>query len=163
MDKHSELDQASGAFCEICLEFNGERTHVYGFCTDCKEYLCRSCCDYHCRPKPSRDHILVYKTDMPDLDQAVKALSLTGYQCPKMCETHPDMPVVLYCDIHAKQICTLCASIMHMSCKTRDIHGTESRFLSKLKVERIFSELDQVLEASRDNKVTAENLTIQNE
>jgi hypothetical protein len=29
MDRPAKLHQDSGAFCEICLEFNGERTHVY--------------------------------------------------------------------------------------------------------------------------------------
>ncbi|XP_060575627.1 E3 ubiquitin-protein ligase TRIM33-like [Ruditapes philippinarum] len=163
MDRPAKLHQDSGAYCEICLEFNGERTHVYGFCTDCKEYLCKSCCEYHCRPKPSRDHQLVYKTDMPDPDHAVKTLSLSGYQCPKMCETHPDMPVLLYCDAHMKQICTLCASIMHVSCNTRAINSTETRFLSNLKVERTFSEIDQILTTCKTNTETAENLSLKNE
>ncbi|XP_045212223.2 E3 ubiquitin-protein ligase TRIM33-like [Mercenaria mercenaria] len=153
----------SGVFCEICLEFNGEHTDVYGFCTNCKEYLCKNCCDYHCKPKPSRDHKLVYKADMPELDDAVKTQSLSGFHCPRMCETHPDMPAFLKCDNHKKQICTLCASIMHMSCKTQEIQNTETRFLSKLKLERTFTDIDEVITTSNGNIEAAKLLSAKNE
>lgn len=152
-----------GLFCEICLEFSGERVHVYGYCTDCREYLCKHCSEYHCKPKPSRNHNLVYKSDIPELEDGANSCVVQGFVCPKPCETHPDMPVLQYCDFHKKQICSLCASIIHMSCETEDIMKTETRFLSNRKLERTFAVLDKVLATSGKNMKTAKDLSLQND
>lgn len=153
----------NGVFCEICLEFNGEHVDVYGYCTDCREYLCKDCCEYHCKPKPLRDHKLVYKADMPELSKDFKAQSLTGYICPKMCEAHPDMPILVYCQIHRKQICKLCASMIHKTCEKDDKCAKETRFLSNLKLERTLSAIDEVQKMSNTNLAAVKHFSSQNE
>ena len=93
--------------CHPC-SLDGNQVAVYGFCTECIEYLCRDCHKDHKKFKKTHLHTVLIGKDLP-LDISVfERIANISY-----CSTHPKQILQFKCINHEVFVCSICAITNH--------------------------------------------------
>lgn len=148
-------------FCEVCSE-TGEDFLVYGYCTNCNEYLCRNCFDYHRKPKKTRHHVLLEKDAMPK--PAERPVAPGPDECVELCNKHPVEIAVFYCNNHDEFFCNSCAATTHRTCEFLYIPDAAKGFVESQELEKTFASLcviaklcEENIDLAAKNSVKSEN------
>ena len=93
--------------CDYCVK-KGKTNAAYGFCPQCRKYLCTVCDTFHGQ---FFDHEVFYG---PLEEKTAQKDTMT-------CEIHVNQAVELYCESHADVFCKFCQSIKHANCDIKKI------------------------------------------
>ena len=107
MDLPKSSDQETPPLCQICIT-DGEHLPAHGYCQTCQEYLCETCYKAHKLPRPSRNHVLLDKSQMP-----VTQVEPKQSPCTIECIKHPNEFVKFLCQSHDSVVCGVCAVLDH--------------------------------------------------
>jgi hypothetical protein len=113
-------DEDYQVYCQPCDE-EGTRLPAHGYCTDCKEHLCKTCFTAHKKHRLSKHHKLLDATSMPKVLQQ-PSTSIHTSQSEDLttpCCKHPQEIIKFYCNDHKKLLCNVCVTLEHQptSCK----------------------------------------------
>ena len=106
----SRTDEFTGPFCDPCYESKGLTATVYGFCTDCDQFLCTNCHDVHVKLQPCRNHKILRGDDMPQ-SHTEKSSRFN------VCDVHPPLLKDQFCCEHNVLLCSSRASSEHKDCQ----------------------------------------------
>ncbi|XP_060597537.1 uncharacterized protein LOC132751390 isoform X2 [Ruditapes philippinarum] len=113
-------DEDLQIYCQPCDE-EGPRLPAHGYCTDCKEHLCKNCFTAHKVSRASKHHILQDATNMPKVLQQPSTSIHTGQSdvLTTPCLKHSKEMIKFYCNDHTKLLCSVCVTLEHQttSCK----------------------------------------------
>ncbi|XP_060586969.1 E3 ubiquitin-protein ligase TRIM71-like [Ruditapes philippinarum] len=122
-------DEDLQVYCQPCDE-EGTRLPAHGYCTDCKEHLCKNCFTVHLKHKLSKHHTLLDATRMPKVLHQPSTSTHTGQsdELTTPCCKHPKEMIKFYCLDHEELLCSVCVTLEHQatSCKVNyipDISG----------------------------------------
>ncbi|XP_060573017.1 uncharacterized protein LOC132730950 [Ruditapes philippinarum] len=104
-------------YCDICSA-SDEYIKAHGYCKNCEQYLCNACFDYHLRPKPSRNHILLNKDEMPKRNDSEK--QDFEAETERVCTEHSNETLNFYCSAHEQFYCGSCIALEHRTCEHVD-------------------------------------------
>lgn len=136
-------------YCEICSE-TGEEFIVHGYCTNCNEYMCKNCFDYHRKPKPTRNHILLLRNAMPKPTERPTS-SVSPDVCNELCKKHPAEIAAFYCVTHDDFFCNSCAATTHKTCEFLYIPDAAKDFAESAELEKTFSDLNEISKVCEEN------------
>ncbi|XP_053402777.1 uncharacterized protein LOC128558034 [Mercenaria mercenaria] len=142
-DKNLSLSRGSADDFEFsCQPCAGEGHHVEaaGFCQNCEEYLCITCYKYHCKPTPTRHHVLLDKYNMPK----DKTPSSAKYGCTLTCTKHASEIVKFFCKQHDAVGCGDCMILDHKSCKIDFIADISKDFIDGEEYEQLVTRAKQL-------------------
>ncbi|XP_053402966.1 E3 ubiquitin-protein ligase TRIM33-like [Mercenaria mercenaria] len=128
-------EQDSNLICLPCDRDVGLRESVYGFCQDCQEHLCETCFKHHKRSRPSRNHVLLGRDEMP---KNQKIDTVRPDDETDLCANHKDKLLEFYCNKHRKVACYVCVTLEHKLCEVDyipDISGSVSDEIRNLITE----------------------------
>ena len=117
-DRHSEKDE-NKVKCSDCKQacdpcsFDSETMPATAFCTECTEYLCKTCLRDHKKNKMTRNHQVLIDNEVPISKKPFERLK--SLVC---CKNHPEHEVEYRCVDHKEYICSICESRYHRKCKT---------------------------------------------
>jgi len=114
-DQMAASARHTSVLCQPCVH-DGKQVPAKSYCTDCKEYLCKQCCDYQKKFTVLRQHKL---SDIGDTH--VSTRKKQGSKPTINCKLHPDKLIEFYCRKHNVTVCGACAVIDHMSCQPQYI------------------------------------------
>ncbi|XP_045216946.1 uncharacterized protein LOC123566699 [Mercenaria mercenaria] len=109
----SETEEDHIYSCTFCL-LHRKKLPAEGFCVDCDEYLCAICYKYHLRPRPTRNHTLLRKSQIPRRPGNPKVDDVLVEKCKK----HRGRIVDMYCEKCDRVGCTTCMAEKHEFCHT---------------------------------------------
>ncbi|XP_060576410.1 uncharacterized protein LOC132733748 [Ruditapes philippinarum] len=142
-------DEYYEVYCQPCDE-DGARLPAKGYCSDCKEHLCRDCFIFHRKNKLSKHHTLLDAKSMPtSLQQPTTATNTaTSDDLTTPCPEHSKEMIKFYCKDHKKLLCSVCVTLKHTtaSCKVNYIPDISTQYVNskeyhtKLKEMASFSE-----------------------
>ena len=119
-------------YCQPCDE-EGPRLQAHGYCTDCKEHLCRACFTFHKKHKLSKHHKLLNATSMPKALQQPSPSNQTNLhdQLTTPCLKHAKEIIKFYCHYHKELLCSVCVTLKHTdkSCKIDYIPDISEGFI----------------------------------
>ncbi|XP_053389612.1 E3 ubiquitin-protein ligase TRIM33-like, partial [Mercenaria mercenaria] len=98
--------------CDTCLS-DGQHKDAHGYCTDCKEYLCKNCFKFHQITKALKHHRLLDKTNIGEY----KTSSTTTQVCTEKCTRHAKEVIKFFCLKHKVLGCHNCMIMDHRTCK----------------------------------------------
>ncbi|XP_060573342.1 E3 ubiquitin-protein ligase TRIM33-like [Ruditapes philippinarum] len=109
-------DEVSQIYCQPCDE-DGTRLPVHGYCTDCKEHLCKTCFKAHKITKFTKKHTLLNATSMPKVLQQPSTSIYTGLSddLTLPCLKHPKEMIKFYCNDHTEFLCSVCVTLEHQA------------------------------------------------
>ncbi|XP_045206765.2 E3 ubiquitin-protein ligase TRIM71-like [Mercenaria mercenaria] len=146
----SSMSRGSGEdfeiFCQPCDRDN-IRLPAFAFCVDCEEHLCEYCLNHHKRAKPSRQHTLLDKQNMPQSLQVSTSQpdphALPG-DLTKPCYTHKKEMIKFYCHDHNALLCSVCVTLKHQStaCRVDYIPDISGYIVNSNEYRRIIKEID---------------------
>ncbi|XP_053402778.1 E3 ubiquitin-protein ligase TRIM33-like [Mercenaria mercenaria] len=142
-DRNLSLSRGSADDFEFsCQPCAGEGHHVEaaGFCQNCEEYLCITCYKYHCKPTPSRHHVLLDKYNMPKRS----APASVKYGCNLTCTKHASEIVKFFCKQHDAVGCGDCVILDHKSCKIDYIPDDSKDFIDGGEYEQLVTRAKQL-------------------
>lgn len=99
--------------CDPC-ESDGESKTVVGYCVDCCDFLCEVCYKHHCKPRPSRYHVLQDASQMPK--EKVTQKNDENKDGNTKCLVHGDEEITSYCLSHKQLCCKFCVPVGHTLC-----------------------------------------------
>lgn len=143
--------------CEIC-EDDGDRYIAHGYCKNCDNYLCEDCFNYHLKPKPARDHVLLMKDEMPDPGNRSSAATPVD-ACTELCERHPKEVAAFYCENHDEFFCNSCAATTHRKCDFLYVPDAAENFEQSAELRRAFADLQNIVKVCDENIERAKNNT----
>ncbi|XP_060578167.1 uncharacterized protein LOC132735248 [Ruditapes philippinarum] len=103
-----------GHICKICGD-NDYRIQAFGFCHNCKIYLCRKCFESHKKDKRSSFH------------HAVKSDPVNANDPLPPCSKHENEVIKFYCRAHEDLGCNVCM-LQHKNCETDYIPDVSTQF-----------------------------------
>ncbi|XP_060582233.1 uncharacterized protein LOC132738673 [Ruditapes philippinarum] len=122
-------DEDLQIYCQPCDE-EGTRLPAHGYCTDCKEHLCKTCFKAHKINKFTKMHTLMDATNMPKVLQQPSTVTHAGLSdaLTTPCLKHPKEIIKFYCNDHTELLCSVCVTLEDQatSCKVNyipDISG----------------------------------------
>ncbi|XP_053401931.1 uncharacterized protein LOC123550117 isoform X2 [Mercenaria mercenaria] len=148
-------DQDSNLICLPC-DRDGLRESVYGFCQDCQEHLCETCFKHHKRSRPSRNHVLLGRDEMPKNQK----IDIVGPDDKTdFCANHKDKSLEFYCNKHRKVACYVCVTLEHKLCDVDyipDISGSVSD-----EIRNLITEMEYLVNKCKTNMENAKAATHQ--
>ncbi|XP_077863700.1 E3 ubiquitin-protein ligase TRIM45-like [Saccoglossus kowalevskii] len=115
-------------------------------CTDCAEYLCKSCTTAHRRLKITKGHQVI------DLAHYTSEVSL-DVEIPQpivYCDKHEQSPVEIYCETCRIPVCTKCALIEHPTPKHRHQHMEDAAEKGKHHLRPLLKQLKDTINSTSD-------------
>ncbi|XP_060564047.1 uncharacterized protein LOC132723365 [Ruditapes philippinarum] len=109
-------DEDLQIYCQPCDE-EGTRLPAHGYCTVCKEHLCKTCFTAHKINRLSKHHTLQDATNMPKVLQQPSTSIHTGllYDLTLSCRKHPKEMIKFYCNDHTECLCSVCVTLEHQA------------------------------------------------
>ncbi|XP_060568467.1 uncharacterized protein LOC132727072 [Ruditapes philippinarum] len=113
-------DEDLQIYCQPCDE-EGTRLPAHGYCSDCKEHLCKTCIKVHKINTFTKKHTLMDATNLPKVAGLSDVLTTP-------CLKHSRKMIKFYCNDHKKILCSVCVALEHQAttCKVNyipDISG----------------------------------------
>ena len=142
---HGSSEEIFLQTCGPC-SYGGTSKEPTRFCNDCKEYLCPACTESHKGLKISRNHKLLFVTEMSEAQTVTNAVS-----CIVFCDCIRNSAVTIYCCDHNDVICQACKEIKHIKCKTltlneKSVSYSEVELVTVMeKVSTLKDEIDMFL------------------
>ena len=93
--------------CTLCAKLK-KNTEAIKYCSQCQEYLCLECIEYHNKFSVMAGHVL----EKAKLTSRDKTFS-NHYVLTEHCTKHPVKIIEMYCAIHDIVACTICTTIDH--------------------------------------------------
>ena len=104
-------DECHTYVCGPCKTDNLERAASY-YCDDCPDYLCDDCKDHHGKLRPTRNHGILSRSQVPAVafirDQPAIAV---------FCRCNKNQEVQFFCGAHQDIVCESCKDTIHYKCK----------------------------------------------
>lgn len=140
-DFASHLTLGSGTvsqlFCQPC-KVDNQSIPACGYCQTCAEHLCQACYQTHCKPAPSRNHILLDKTQMPQTQGS-------GINIEETCKFHSGKAIEYFCQDHQVLGCSPCITIYHRGCSTINyIPEAAENFNNSNEYRQLLSDIDNL-------------------
>ncbi|XP_060569207.1 uncharacterized protein LOC132727656 [Ruditapes philippinarum] len=109
-------DEDLQIYCQPCDE-EGTRLPAHGYCTDCKEHLCKTCFIAHKKNRLSKHHKLQDAMNMPQVLQQRSKSIHTGQSnfLTTPCLKHPQEMIKFYCHDHVEFLCSVCVTLAHQA------------------------------------------------
>ncbi|XP_060576863.1 uncharacterized protein LOC132734165 [Ruditapes philippinarum] len=103
-------------YCQPCDE-EGTKLPAHGYCTDCKEHLCKTCYKAHKKHKHSKHHTLLKGSNMPKVLHQPSTATHTGKsdQLTTPCGKHQKEMIKFYCNDHEELLCSVCVTLEHQA------------------------------------------------
>ncbi|XP_060561848.1 uncharacterized protein LOC132721544 [Ruditapes philippinarum] len=138
-------DEDLQVYCQPCDE-EGTRLPAHGYCTDCKEHLCKTCLTVHKKLKSSKHHTVLDATSMPKVLQQ-PSTSIHTSQSDNLttpCCKHQQEMIKFYCNDHKKLLCSVCVTLEHQptSCKVDYIPGISCNIIDSKEYQIILKTLN---------------------
>ena len=101
-------DEGDTVLCDAC-RYGGINSPASCYCSNCQEYLCRSCDFHHRNIKITRGHVMLDMSLMPD--------PATRRHIPSsVCKQHSGGFLEFFCKMHNDLACYICVSVKHKQC-----------------------------------------------
>ncbi|XP_053407529.1 E3 ubiquitin-protein ligase TRIM71-like isoform X2 [Mercenaria mercenaria] len=97
--------------CDACLT-SDQQVEAYGYCFDCKDYLCITCYKSHGKNRASRHHKLLDNID----NIPANASTLPEDTCVDKCSVHANEIIKFFCVEHSILGCSDCVTLEHRTC-----------------------------------------------
>lgn len=97
--------------CAPC-KFQEKSSPAHGFCLECSELLCETCCTEHIKFKTIRAHHILTGDKIPKDTGAIARLPLL-----MMCMVHTEKDLEYYCADHDVMACGACVNTDHRRCE----------------------------------------------
>ncbi|KAL4234414.1 hypothetical protein ACF0H5_006060 [Mactra antiquata] len=97
--------------CAPC-KFEEKSSGAIGFCVECGDLLCESCCTEHNKFKTIRAHNILKGDRIPKDTGAIARLPLL-----MMCMVHPEKDLEYFCADHDVMACGACVTTDHRRCQ----------------------------------------------
>ncbi|XP_060564060.1 uncharacterized protein LOC132723373 [Ruditapes philippinarum] len=109
-------DEDLQIYCQPCDE-EGTRLPAHGYCTVCKEHLCKTCFKAHKINRLSKQHTLLDATSTPKVLQQPSTSIHTGLSddLTLFCRKHPKEMIKFYCNDHTELLCSVCVTLEHQA------------------------------------------------
>ncbi|XP_052818919.1 uncharacterized protein LOC128244857 [Mya arenaria] len=115
-EKNETNEKETEILCQLCQE-EGLSLKAKGYCLDCRDYLCETCFDSHCRPRPLRTHRLRKVEELSVSEKEIKNDKNDDDISQLVCKIHDGNVILSYCGSHGQFCCERCLSIGHVACK----------------------------------------------
>ena len=162
-------DDVSPIYCEPCGNVPAD-----AYCTDCPEYFCSSCVNFHEKQRLSKDHKLLRGRAMP-LSQQAPSKPVSDQVRFRKCPQHSYEKLKFFCDTHQEMCCVACNLVLHKQCQvvyipdvaknfktdpeytqmTDDLNKTEQLLVSY--VTQIETKIKEVQTLEKEDITTLEN------
>ncbi|XP_060559965.1 uncharacterized protein LOC132720007 [Ruditapes philippinarum] len=139
-------DEDLQVYCQPCDE-EGTRLPAHGYCTNCKEHLCKVCFTVHKKHKLSKHHILLDATSMPKSLQHSTATYLDQPDdLTTPCKKHPKEMMKFYCNDHRQSLCSVCATFEHpvTSCNVNYIPDVSGNIINSKQYKDILKTVNNI-------------------
>ena len=135
-------------YCQPCDE-EGPRLPAHGYCTDCKEHLCKTCFTAHKKHKLSKHHTLLDSTSMPKSLQQPSTSTNTSQadQMTTLCVYHPKEMIKFYCEDHKELLCSVCVTLEHQpTCRVNNIQEISSEIIDSIEYQVVLKAVKTLAE-----------------
>ncbi|XP_060597091.1 uncharacterized protein LOC132751009 [Ruditapes philippinarum] len=132
-------------YCQLC-DRSGPRLPAHGFCINCSEHLCQTCCTVHRQQTFSRHHVLLDKSSMPQ--SLSPGISNQSDSFKKLCPKHGTELIMFYCHDHKALLCSVCVSNEHTaaSCKLNYIPDISGQSINSKEYQDVLKEINDMTE-----------------
>ncbi|XP_060554351.1 E3 ubiquitin-protein ligase TRIM33-like [Ruditapes philippinarum] len=142
-------DEDLQVYCQPCDE-EGTRLPAHGFCTDCKEHLCKTCFAVHKKLKSTKHHTVLDASIMPKALQQ-PSTSIHTSQSDDLttpCCKHPQEIIKFYCNDHKKLLCSVCVTLEHQGtiCKVDYIPDISGNIIDSKEYQVILKALNSTFD-----------------
>ncbi|XP_045162513.1 uncharacterized protein LOC123527237 [Mercenaria mercenaria] len=149
-------------FCQPC-DRSGPRFPAFGYCINCKEYLCQNCFSGHKKVAPHTKHILLDKDAMPisQISQtAANVVTGASDELTTPCPVHNENMLTFYCYHHKSFICRKCKNSDHTSahCDVAYIPDLSEQTLNGKEFSDTVENLEDIINQSEKLKLEYEIL-----
>ncbi|XP_060568906.1 E3 ubiquitin-protein ligase TRIM71-like [Ruditapes philippinarum] len=155
-------DEDLQIYCQPCDE-EGPRLPAHGYCTDCKEHLCKNCFTAHKVSRLSKHHTLQDATNMPKVLQQPSTPTHTGQSdvLTTPCLKHPQEMIKFYCNDHKKLLCSVCVTLEHQatSCKVDYIPDISGDIIDSKQYQDILKTLNHTSDQFQQMVEDVKNMT----
>ncbi|XP_060568473.1 uncharacterized protein LOC132727043 [Ruditapes philippinarum] len=155
-------DEDLQIYCQPCDE-EGPRLPAHGYCTDCKEHLCKNCFTAHKVSRLSKHHTLQDATNMPKVLQQPSTSIHTGQSdvLTTPCLKHPQEMIKFYCNDHKKLLCSVCVTLEHQatSCKVDYIPDISGDIIDSKQYQDILKTLNHTSDQFQQMVEDVKNMT----
>ncbi|XP_060604756.1 uncharacterized protein LOC132757485 [Ruditapes philippinarum] len=155
-------DEDLQIYCQPCDE-EGPRLPAHGYCTDCKEHLCKTCFRAHKVSRFSKHHTLQDATNMPKVLQQPSTSIHTGQSdvLTTPCLKHPQEMIKFYCNDHTELLCSVCVTLEHQatSCKVDYIPDISGDILDSKQYQDILKTLNHTSDQFQQMVEDVKNMT----
>jgi len=121
--------------CEVCNDAASD------FCLYCNQYFCKTCTKNHGKITAIAFHKFVSLEEKETSQVLLKAR-------PRLCETHKDKPLELYCYDCKQIICLMCNVLKHKQHNCAHLEEASAKFIEQLNLKSV--PLSTCLETNRD-------------
>ncbi|XP_060559951.1 E3 ubiquitin-protein ligase TRIM71-like [Ruditapes philippinarum] len=155
-------DEDHQIYCQPCDE-EGTRLPAHGYCTDCKEHLCKTCFTVHKKNRLSKHHKLLDATSMPKVLQQ-PSTSIHTSQSDDLttpCCKHPQEIIKFYCNDHKNLLCSVCVTLEHQptSCKVDYIPDISGNIIDSKEYQVILKALNTTFDHYQQMVEDAKEMT----
>ncbi|XP_060599758.1 uncharacterized protein LOC132753335 [Ruditapes philippinarum] len=155
-------DEDLQIYCQPCDE-EGTRLPAHGYCTECREHLCKNCYTAHKVSRLSKHHTLQDATNMPKVLQQPSTSIHTGQSdvLTTPCLKHPQEMIKFYCNDHTKLLCSVCVTLEHQatSCKVDYIPDISGDILDSKQYQDILKTLNHTSDQFQQMVENVKNMT----
>ncbi|XP_053376512.1 uncharacterized protein LOC123533291 [Mercenaria mercenaria] len=148
-------DDADQLYCLPCKQ-DGSRVPAFGYCQNCAEHLCETCYKVHTKPSPSRNHILLDRTQMPKTQD--KGRLTSTQDLTETCQKHHGKVIEYFCKDHKTLGCSPCMTMDHRSCRIDYIPDVSWTYIASSQYQSLLQALQTLHENLKEtNKSIKEN------
>ncbi|XP_060589417.1 E3 ubiquitin-protein ligase TRIM71-like [Ruditapes philippinarum] len=148
-------DEDLKVYCQSCVR-EGAKLPAHGYCTVCKEHLCKTCFNVHKKHKLSRHHTLLDAKRMPiSLNQFSASINISQhYDLTQPCTMHSKEKIKYYCHDHKELLCSVCVTLKHPNtvCEVNYIPDISSNIIDSKEYQDMLKAIKTTADECR-NKV----------
>jgi hypothetical protein len=138
-------DEDHQVYCQPCDE-EGTRLSAHGYCTVCKEHLCKTCFKVHKKLKSTKHHKVLDATSMPKVLHQTSTPIHTSQsdELTTPCYKHPKEINKFYCHDHTELLCSVCVTLGHQAifCKVDYIPDISADIIDSIEYLAILKALN---------------------
>ncbi|XP_060559947.1 uncharacterized protein LOC132719988 [Ruditapes philippinarum] len=155
-------DEDLQVYCQPCDE-EGTRLPAHGFCTDCKEHLCKTCLTVHKKLKSTKHHTVLDATIMPKVLQQPSTSIYTSQSddLTTPCCKHPQEIIKFYCNDHKNLLCSVCVTLEHPAtiCKVDYIPDTSGNIIDSKEYQVVLKALNTTFDQYQQMEEDVKEMT----
>jgi hypothetical protein len=98
--------------CEPCRTID-QCVDAYGYCVNCKDFLCETCCSCHKTSKASLNHHILGRSQFNNIPATKPQFN----ECKESCHLHQEEVIKFFCPMHNALGCNDCMTLDHRTCE----------------------------------------------